>query len=350
MTELPLDDLLAHLEALRRNHSAMAVITGTGMELSAFVADLDLAHRRVIVDIPKLPPRVLKVGDAARIALPLAGQRWEGATRVQLQPSRTQFALSLPGAISRHDRRYAPRIPVALEEGLRAMIHLDAKGPALAGPLLNLSAGGFRFQVERAFDLESRARLDPRALDLQPGRGLHAVELTGLEEETLECAGLLRDVDEGPHGLCLNIQFRALPRADRTYLQHWSETRWTEPTLPERPVLEALPDPRQPLLLIMPPSPGREALISLLEQAGHGPVSPVETLNEVRHISQSGALRGAVLASDPEFNAAASAILRTLRGSRPWPILALAPAPVGSATELPRPLRSSDLLGALGKC
>ncbi|MDP2877205.1 MAG: hypothetical protein Q8O00_13540 [Holophaga sp.] len=344
--DLPLEDLLAHLESLRRNHNPIAVITGTGMELSAFVLDVDQTHRRVVVDIPQLPPRVLKVGDAARIALPLADQRWEGATRVQLQPSRTQFGLSLPGAISRRDRRNAPRIPVAPEEGLRALIHLDAKGPALAGPILNLSSGGFRFLVERALDLESQARLAPRSLNLEPGRGLHAVELTGLQEDALESSGLLREVEEGPNGLCLNIQFRGLLRADRAYLQQWSESRWTEPALPERPVLEALPVPL-PLLLIMPPSPGREALIGLLEQSGHGPVSPAESLAEVRHIAHSGALRGAVLAADPELNDSGSAILRILRGSRPWPILALAPAPLGSAAELSRPLRSSDLLAAL---
>ena len=81
--DLPLEDLLGHLEALRRSKGSLAVITGTGMELAAAVVALDLAHRRVVVEIPKVPPRVLNVGDATRIALPLASQRWEGTTRIQ---------------------------------------------------------------------------------------------------------------------------------------------------------------------------------------------------------------------------------------------------------------------------
>lgn len=344
--DLPLDDLLAHLELLRRERGSLAVITGTGMELVAFAVGLDPARRRVVVNIPDLPPRVLGVGDAVRLALPLGGQRWEGPSRIELQPSRTQFALRLPGAISRHDRRHAPRIAVSPDSGLRALVQLSSQGPTLTGPLINLSAGGFRFQVERAMDLEGHVRLDPKALGLEPGHPLHGVELTGLRADPLEAAGMLREVDEGPRGLCLNVQFRGLLRADRSELQAWAEARWTEPGLPERPTLSVMATP-EPLLLFMPTSPARDALLALLEQAGQTPVRVVEELADLRTLAQLGALRGAVLAAEPALNRSACGILRTLRGSRPWRLLALAPAPEG-ALELATPLRSADLLKALG--
>jgi len=343
--DLPLDDLLAHLELLRREHGSLAVISGSGMELGAFVVGLDPARRRVVVELPDLPPRVLGVGDAVRLALPLGGQRWEGPSRIELQPSRTQFALRLPGAISRHDRRHAPRIAVSPESGLRALVQLRSQGPTLTGPLVNLSAGGFRFQVERALDLEAHLRLDPKALGLEPGRSLHAVEITGLRADPVEATGVVREVEEGPRGLCLNVQFRGLLRADRSELQAWAEARWTEPGLPERPSLPEAASP-EALLLFMPASPAREALVSLLDQAGQAPVRVVEELADLRTLAQLGALRGAVLAAEPTLNRSACAILRTLRGSRSWRLLALAPAPEG-AQELSTPLRSAELLKAL---
>jgi hypothetical protein len=345
LADLPLDDILAHLEALRRRQGSLAVITRAGLELSAIVMQVDPGRRRVVVEIPKLPPRVLCAGDSARLAVPIEGQRWEGTARIELQPDRNRFALRLPGALSRQDRRHLPRIGVAPEEGLRALIHLERRGPALTGPLLNLSAGGFRVQVERAYNIESQARLDPKILELDSGRPLHSVELSGLGGGAIEATGVLRVREASPRGLCLNVQFAAMHQEDRATLRAWAEARWAEPTLPERPVLGRL----EPLLLLMPPSLAREALATLLEQTGLGPVSPVATLPDLRHLAQAGPLRGAVLAAGTELNTAASAILRALRGSRPWPILALAPAPPGCTAELPAPLRSSDLLEALAK-
>ncbi len=340
---IPAEDLPAHLERLRREGCLVAVVTGPGLELSARILNLDAPARRVRLHIPEVLPGTLATGTPVRLALPLEGHRWEAPARVMGSPAPREFELSLPWPAEPRDRRASPRIPVAIDSGLRALVHLGPQGPALTGPLLDVSSGGFRFAVERAFDLQTRERLDPARLGLETGLALDGVELTGLRETSLEAGGLLRDLDPGP---ILHIQFRALLRSDRAFLQAWCDARQHHLTMPTRPELPTEPQ-RPPVLLWMPEGPARDALADLLTEAGQGPIACVELLPELRRSLQTVRHRAALLLGPSEELPSALALVRALRGSRPCPVHAPAPGLPGCDHLLPTPLRSSDLLAAL---
>lgn len=337
---IPAQDLPAHLELLRRQGRPVAVVTDSGLELTATILTVDAAKGRLSLEIPDLPPRALLPGASARIALPLEGHRWEAPSRVLERQART-FLLSLPGAAEHRDRRSAPRIPVPSEAGLRAHVHLGPQGPLLSGPLLDLSSGGFRFQVERAIELATRERMDAQHLVLEPGQPLDAVELTGLRESAMEAGGLIRDLDPGP---ILHVQFRALLRSDRAFLQAWSEERHRPAAAPLAP--EPLPE-EPPVLLWMEPSPAREGLAALLEGVGEGPVICVDTLPDLRRALQTTRHRAALLLGPTEELASAVVLVRALRGGRPCPILSAFPGAPGCDQVLSSPLKSAELLSVL---
>lgn len=230
----PLDPrLMAHLAHLITSREPLLVVDAAGLELEAFPVALEADRRRLVLSIPSLPPHALSRPERLTLALPAGGQRWEGPSRWQLRVDRTHVAVEIPRGLHPANRRQARRIAPGPEDGLRALVRVGRTGPTLTGPVVDLSSGGLCMRLERALDRVAHVRLDPRSLGLEPGAPLDLVELTGLREESLEAAGLVREVEASPEGpLRLRIQLRGLLRADRAFLAAWIQAHPSPSELP----------------------------------------------------------------------------------------------------------------------
>jgi hypothetical protein len=229
--------VLAHLRRLVENRRTLWVVDSQGLELEAIADAVEEDRRRLRLSIPSLPVHALIRPEPLTLALAAGGERWQGASRFQVRIDRTTVAVEIPITMAPARRRAAPRIALDPNEPVRGLLRLGRRGPVLTGPLEDLSPGGFCMRVERAMDLDSQRRLDPRHLGLERGQAIDTVELTGLAADPFEAAGFLRELDTDPGGVMrLHVQLRGVLRADRSFLVDWTATRASPPT-------ERLPEP-----------------------------------------------------------------------------------------------------------
>jgi CheY-like chemotaxis protein len=367
---LAAEALLGRLRLLLERGQPLSIITA-GLEMEGLLASLDEAHGRLEIHLSSSASQPIPVGGKVQLAFASEGQRWVGASKVLLRHDRIRYGLELPASMTRVERRSSVRVSLDPLSGLRALLKLSRDGPALTGPLLDLSRGGFCMHLERAFDLDTRQRLDPATLDLSRGQEVHSLEVTGLREESLDAAGILCDLDRVPDGYQLRVQFRGLLRADKAFLDLWSQSsRGSELALlplPSRPPdPPAAPPARQAALLrlkkklrsilvVMRDGGLREKVLRFLREDGYGRVLGAESLLEVAALFQGAPIHLALVDGDlPEArDLDLLRFLGTVRDEQPCPILLAVPGGIpgleaealahGADGVLPRPYLGPSL-------
>lgn len=286
------------------------IICPGGLELDGKVEALQPDRNRFVALLRDLPGQWIRLGQTVEIALAYQGQRYVGISRIQLKLDNTHLVLDMPLRMSPRERRAAVRQAIRPTGSTRATLKLSMQGPLLSGPLLDLSSGGFSMLLERVMDLEGRQRLDPRQLKLEKDQAIASVEISGIRNDNIEASGLLRDLEQGPDGLILRIQFRSMMRVDRDFIAVWA-------MMPDTSELDEVPAPPQGgtdrrqallklkkklrgLLLIQKPSPERAALVQHLAQEGYGFIRQAGTLREVADAFSGAPIHGILLCGDLE--------------------------------------------------
>lgn len=105
-----------------------------------------------------LPPN-LASGSPFKLTFATEDQRYEGVARYLGREDYLLYRFEAPRTLRLSGRRGARRVPFRPREG--ATVTLWDGEKALSGSLLNLSAGGLGFRIERAFRQDTSARLIP---------------------------------------------------------------------------------------------------------------------------------------------------------------------------------------------
>ncbi len=114
-----------------------------------------------------LPPK-LASGSPFKITFTTDEQRYEGVLRYLGREDYLLYRFEAPRSLRLSGRRGAKRVPFRPREG--ATVTLWDGEKSLSGSLLNLSAGGLGFRIERAFRQDTLARLIPDTSLCQRGQ------------------------------------------------------------------------------------------------------------------------------------------------------------------------------------
>jgi hypothetical protein len=309
----------ACFETLRVREVPLSVETQDGVQMNGHIESLDDTKGRVVLTIPRAPSAGLRADDEVRLFFSMHECRWEGRARIHYHNDRrNRFTLILPPRLDPSDRRRELRVFLDTAENVKATFHPAGLGNLrVTGRLSNLSEGGFRLTVESALDVDRERVLDPGDVSLEENQLLESIHITGLRDLPVEAEGLVLEVDPQPLGPILGIRFRALPRAEREFLQTFVGARAQAlpavipppevvppadeitPIPPsEEPITEDTPhtiegDQRlkrfKTLALVMPPGPEREALQTFLGAQGFTRVLPAGTLSEIAGATRKSA-------------------------------------------------------------
>lgn len=295
---------------LMEKSQPVQVICQGGLELDGKVEALQEERNRFVALLRDLPGQWIRLGQAVELAVAFQGQRYVGSSRIQLKLDSTHLVLDLPLRMIPRERRASVRQAIKPTGSTRATLKLSIQGPLLSGPLLDLSSGGFSMLLERVMDLEGRQRLDPRQLKLEKDQPIASVDISGIRNENIEASGLLRDLEQGPDGLILRIQFRSMMRSDRDFIAVWAmmpdSSELDELPLPalgntdRRQALLKLKKKLRGLLLIQKPSPERSALVQHLAQEGYGFIRQAGSLREVADAFSGAPIHGILASGDLE--------------------------------------------------
>lgn len=344
-------EIATYFQWLLDHHLPVQLVCGEGFELDGTIDSIELQRHRLVLDLPELIGLPVSVRDPVQIAFAAHGQRWVGQSRVQLKLEQNSLAIDLPTQLAGQNRRMAERVSPNPPGSTRAIIHMQPKslsgkgGPVIYGPLIDLSMGGFCLFLERVIDVDTRQRLDVSALRLQKGQRIESVEITGIREESIEAGGLLCDVDHGPDGFVLHVQFRALPRPDRAFLEQWVKAHhvveaqsiglFSKHHGPRESIgiiahdrhkaLLRLKKKLRSVLVAQPAMNEREELVEHLARDGYGRVFIASTLKEVQTAFQGPPIHAVIIEGGiPEAGTEdLTAFLHSMMKDKPCPIISL---------------------------
>lgn len=134
-------------------------------------------------------PHELMSGAIFRAVFPVDEQRYECLITFQGRQGYLQYVFDYPVILSYADRRRAKRYPFRPRE--RAyVVGQDGgiPGMGIAGPLINISMGGFSLRLDRVIKLDDNMRVPPRLAVIERGKYFGRIRIQDLPKASnLEC-------------------------------------------------------------------------------------------------------------------------------------------------------------------
>ena len=342
-SDAPLEDPLALQDALRMLFEAESEfpikVEGTStLPYSSRVQGLDFERGEFILKLVRPLPHELMEGAIFRLVFAVEDQRFEGLITFVSREAYLQYRFQVPAHLFHADRRRHKRYPFRPRENAYVIAQDSGiPGMGLAGPLVNISLGGFALRVDRVLKLDDGMRLPPNTALFERGKGFNRIRIQNLPRlRLLEVRGVTTHAFERGSEVILGMAFHGMSPVETAALAQALDLkeklyRGGQP-LP-RPdgstsgAREGLGGPRQPeakgeeldfleleplnpglpselsmelrlqrrtarVVLVMLPGPIRQAILERLRAHGYHRLELLEELAQVKPYCQADSRRG----------------------------------------------------------
>ena len=271
-------------------------------------------------------PHELMAGAVFRLIFAVDDRRLEGLITFLGREGYLQYGFQVPPCLFHADRRRHKRFPFRPRENAYVIAQDSGiPGLGLAGPLVNISLGGFAMRVDRVLKLDDGMRVPPNTALFERGKSFNRVRIQDLPRlRLLETRGLTTHAWERGSEVILGMSFNGMGPEEESALAQALELRekiyhiglqLPRPeddapvvrTLGSRPedadFLEPVrPEPEAPsevtpllrlqrraawVVLVMEDAPLRADLAALLRRAGYHRLDLLEDLDQLQPFCQA---------------------------------------------------------------
>ena len=300
---------------------------------------LDFPNGEFTLKLVRPLPHEMMAGALFRIVFAVEDQRFEGLITFLAREAYLQYRFQLPTRLIHADRRRHKRFPFRPRENAYVIAQDSGiPGMGLAGPLVNISQGGFALRVDRVLKLDDGMRLPPNTALFERGKGFNRVRIQDLPRlRLLEVRGVTTHATERGTEVILGMTFHGLsaventalgqaldlkeklyrggqplprpdgslpgPRGDGSALLRRSDLKDEDPDFlgleskflgipSELSLVLRLQRRTARVLLLMADSPVRQAILALLRGHGYHRLEILEDLAQVKAFCQADSRRG----------------------------------------------------------
>ena len=223
--EVPMEDPQVLQDALRMLFEAESEfpikVEGTStLPYTSRIQGLDFANGQFTLRLARPLPHEMMGGALFRIVFAVEDQRFEGLITFIGREAYLQYRFQLPTHLIHADRRRHKRFPFRPRENAY-VIAQDSGIPCmgLAGPLVNISQGGFALRVDRVLKLDDGMRLPPNTALFERGKGFNRIRIQDLPRlRLLETRGVTTHATERGMEVILGMSFHSLSPVENAAL------------------------------------------------------------------------------------------------------------------------------------
>jgi hypothetical protein len=251
--EVPIEDPHVLQDAMRMLFEAESEfpikVEGTStLPYSSQIQSLDFEQGQFVLKLVRPLPHELMEGAIFRMVFAVEEQRFEGLIVFMGREAYLQYRFQLPPHLFHADRRRHKRFPFRPRENAY-VIAQDAglPGLGLAGPLVNISMGGFAMRVDRVLKLDDGLRIPPNTALFERGKGFNRIRIQDLPRlKLMEPRGIVTHATERGTEVLLGLSFNNLSDEEAAALTQSLELRdkMYRGGQPPRPDGSAPPAPR----------------------------------------------------------------------------------------------------------
>ena len=197
-------------------------VEGTStLPYSSTIQSLAFEEGTVTLKLVRPLPHELMAGAVFRLIFAVDDRRLEGLITFVGREGYLQYAFQVPACLFHADRRRHKRFPFRPRENAY-VIAQDAgiPGLGLAGPLVNISQGGFALRVDRVLRLDDGVRIPPSTALFERGKGFNRIRIQDLPRlRLLEARGIITHArEERSSEVILGLSFNGLGTEEETAL------------------------------------------------------------------------------------------------------------------------------------
>jgi hypothetical protein len=188
-------------------------VEGTStLPYSSRIQSLDFENGRFILKLVRPLPHELMAGAVFRLVFAVDEQRLEGLITFMGREGYLQYAFQVPPFLFHADRRRHKRYPFRPRENAYVIAQDSGiPGLGLAGPLVNISMGGFALRVDRVLKLDDGMRIPPNTALFERGKGFNRVRIQDLPRlRLLETRAIVSHARERGSEVILGLTFNGM--------------------------------------------------------------------------------------------------------------------------------------------
>jgi len=203
-------------------------VEGTStLPYSSQIQNLAFEQGKFTLKLVRPLPHELMAGAVFRLIFAVDDQRLEGLITFLGREGYLQYGFQLPPCLLHADRRRHRRFPFRPRENAYVIAQDSGiPGMGLAGPLVNISLGGFAMRVDRVLKLDDGMRVPPNTALFERGKGFNRVRIQDLPRlRLLETRGLVSHARERGSEVILGMSFNGMGPEEETALNLALELR-----------------------------------------------------------------------------------------------------------------------------
>jgi len=203
-------------------------VEGTStLPYSSRIQEAHFSSGTFILKLVRPLPHELMKGATFRMTFAVEEQRLEGLITFLGREAYLQYRFQVPVKLQTLDRRRHPRFPFRPRENAYVIAQdTGIPGLGVAGPLVNISQGGFALRVDRVLKLDDGMRIPPRTALFDRGKGFNRIRIQELPKlPSLDVRGLAAHVQERGTELILGLSFGVLAEEEAAALAQALELR-----------------------------------------------------------------------------------------------------------------------------